>query len=407
MQAESYHYESNNSKKQSIDPDKSKLDHCIDSIIRKEGYISCDVNKKYLSPDGGSYLGNLYEINIKGRTADGEKETPIFVKAMAPDAIEIELISLDEVYNKELFAYMDLTKLFNELQDEAQVPIEERFKSAKSYDESYAKAIILENVTKRGFKTWFRMDCITLDMAEACIKQLARFHGLSFVVKDKRPEYFEKKIKTLDHPFIFGTRAYEDFCRKFTKTALQYLDGDMRRKVEDKIPVVLERHSQYFQDETTKSCVCHGDYRPNNIMVKEVDGKVTEAIPVDYQIIHYGCPILDFYYFMYFGTDYEFRRRHMTYLKDLYFETLEKYLQYFDVPVESMYPRKKFEKEFAEKRDYGLMISVYYVPFAFVMEGEIPDLSKEKLPDLEMVLDERFRDRFVGAIEEFIELGFL
>lgn len=269
MQAESYHYKRDDNKLQT-DPDKPELDQCIDNIIKKEGYISCYVQKKRISTDGGNYLGNLYEVDIKGKTKHGDKETPIFVKAMAPDAIDIELISLDNVYNKELFAYTELSKVFNELQDDAKVPANDRFKRAKSYDESYSKAIILENVTKRGFKTWFRMDCVSLKMAEVCIAQLARFHGLSFVLKDKRPGYFESTIKPLNQPFVFGTDARETFCEKFTRAALEYLDEDMRRRVEDSIPAVMEKYPQYLQEESLMRCLCHGDYRPNNIMVKDV-----------------------------------------------------------------------------------------------------------------------------------------
>lgn len=269
MEVESYHYDFTNTNKHSTTPDKSKLEQCIDSIIKKEGYISCDVKKKAITTDGGNYLGKLYEINIKGITVHGEKETPIFAKIIAPGAIELDLISLENIYNKELFTYTELAKVYNELQDEAEVPTNERFKRVKSYDESNSKAIILEDVTKRGFKVFYRMDCVTLDIAEACIIQLAKFHGLSFVIKVKKPVYFENTIKSLDHPIMFGSKAFEKFTGKFTKTSLGYLDEELRKKVEDKIPGVLKKYSQYFQDEDSKSCLCHGDYKPNNVMVKE------------------------------------------------------------------------------------------------------------------------------------------
>lgn len=136
-------------------------------------------------------------------------------------------------------------------------------------------------------------------------------------------------------------------------------------------------------------------------------GKVTEVIPVDYQLAYYGCPILDVLYFIYSATDYDFRKKHLNYLKDLYYESLKAFLGYFKIPHETVFPREEFERQFTEKRDYGLMVNVFLLPFLFVSENKAPDLTKNKIANLNMELDDKFKDRFNGAVQEFIDLGYL
>ncbi|KAJ8713721.1 hypothetical protein PYW07_014091 [Mythimna separata] len=383
-----------------------ELQQCVKSIINKEEYVSYNVTKKVFTPDGGSFLGILCEVDIEGVTAAGKKETNIFMKIITPGpGVQISIISLPEAYKSELFVYEELSPIFSKLQNEVKIPTEEKYKFVKSYGESNPNVIILENMSKKDFKTNFRKDVITLQYAEMAIAELAKFHALSFILETKRPKYFERKIKTIKATFSFD-EDWDGFVQNMCQITLNYLDEDSRRKLEDFIPSFNEKYRKYLEGNVGRLCLRHGDFRPNNILVKENNGVVSEMIPIDYQLICYGCPILDFIYFIFSSTDQKFRRSHLLHLKELYYNNLRSFLKYFSLDVSSVYPKNDFERDFEDMLDYGLMIGILLIPLLMTSDDNV-DITSEPLVGLSVNVDDLCRERLVGIVEDFIEWGYL
>merc|ERR1711990_1437984 len=71
------------------------------------------------------------------------------------------------------------------------------------------------------------------------------------------------------------------------------------------------------------------------------DGKVTDTILVDFQLINYGHPAYDVLYMLYISTDLEFRNAHMTECLDTYWDTLSTYLDQFK-PKDVTYDKMAF-----------------------------------------------------------------
>lgn len=244
------------------------LQKIVNNIIKKEGYIAYDVATKNLSTNGGSYLGVLYAVEVKGETASGEKETNIFLKHVIP-LTNSQIISVDEAYLKESYTYRDLFKVFNELQDEAKVPEKERFRTIKCYDETNAEAIVLENLAKKGYRTYGRTDVVSLEFSELSIQQIAKFHGLSMILQKRRPDYFEKNIKSVRNPYVY-TQNWDKFSTNTWKNSAKRLSSDSRKKVEKFFQNSGDKLKKYVDNNSlTGSSLCHGDFRANNILVNE------------------------------------------------------------------------------------------------------------------------------------------
>ncbi|KAJ8715889.1 hypothetical protein PYW08_013174 [Mythimna loreyi] len=384
----------------------NKLDQSIENIAEKTGFTKYNIEKKSISTNGGNYLGLLYEINIKGKTKAGDQELNLFVKSVIPVESDLQVISVSDVYKTELFAYKELAKIFEDLQEEAKVPNDERFKMVKSYSESNTETIIMENVSKKGFVTGHRMDVVSLKFAEIAIKELAKFHAFSFVLKEKRPGFFEKHVKTMKTPYNCGEQFHE-FVDSMSKIVINNISEEVKARVQKFCEGMADEFERHINDDKVKHCLCHGDYRPNNILMKIMDGEVSQIIPVDYQLLHYGCPILDILYFIMNCTDSEFRRAHMTHLKNLYHKTMTKFLKYFDIDVNSFYPRHEFEKEFKDKLDYGLIYALIYLPFMFASEDDIPDVAKQDMSTLSFKVHNKYKNRIQGIVEDYIEWGII
>lgn len=127
---------------------------------------------------------------------------------------------------------------------------------------------------------------------------------------------------------------------------------------------------------------------------------------VDYQLLHYGCPILDLLYFIFNGTDQQFRKAHLIHLKNLYYNSLKNFLINFNLDINDFFPTETYERLFKEKLDFGLMINVFYVPYLFASEEDVPDVT-QSLKDIKFNIDPRFGDRFRGVVYDFINWGYL
>ncbi|CAH0730070.1 unnamed protein product, partial [Brenthis ino] len=381
------------------------IQNSVKKIITSEAYRLCNVEIKELNTGGGNFLAELYEICIKGETAEGEKEINLFVKQKI--VLEnIKFVCIDKAYVKEEFAYNKLSKVFTLIQDEANVPPNQRFNMPKSYEETDDSTIILENLNKKGFTTYDRMKLISLKYAELGVKELARFHGLSFVIEQKMPEYFERKIKSLEHSF-----NYDDDWKVMMKNIVMYIanlyDGEIKTKIQKALPVFIEKFPKYNNDQTSIKCtLSHGDFRLNNVLVREENGQPVEVVLVDYQLIDFGCPIRDLLFFIFSSTDQDFRRLHLNYLKELYFDTLSEFLKYFKIDVEDVYPKKYFDKIYSEWLDFGLLVTVYSAVFLFAPETGL-DLRVLTLSEIPTEFDEEVDNRFRGLIDDFLEWGYL
>lgn len=243
-----------------------KLQKSINQIIRDQKFTTHSIKSRTIPPDGGSFMGILREITIKGKTEKGDKEINLFVKTMIPEA-ELTIYSVPGVYEKETTVYNNIFKVFNELQEEANVPFEDRYYMPKTYEGVDSESIIMENLAKKGYTMCERLEVLPLKFAELTIQQLAKFHGMAFVIQAKRPDFFEAKVKTLNQPFYYDTEDWDMFVGNVSRKALTILDPEPRKKVEAYLPTTFGKYSKYVKDSSVNTFV-HGDFRANNAMIK-------------------------------------------------------------------------------------------------------------------------------------------
>ncbi|PZC78726.1 hypothetical protein B5X24_HaOG217184 [Helicoverpa armigera] len=383
----------------------SELRQYMENIAKSEAFISYEIVGKKLPITGGGYMGILYEVNIQGKTNEDDKELNIFIKNIVENE-QMKIYSVPKVFEREAIIYTDVFKIFDELQDKAKIPDDERLLMPKTYEGCNPKSIILEHLGKRGFKVYDRMETISFDYAKLCVTQLGKFHALSFVLQAERPEYFKENIATMKQPFKFE-EVWHGFVKNMYNYSINCLEPDVRDKVGEIILEKVADYPKYMNDVSGVCTLCHGDFKHNNVMAKEIDAKVKEVIAIDFQIAHHGSPILDFLYFIFNGTDKDFRRKHLVYLKDLYYDSMKNYLEYFGMDIEKVFQRMEFERVFKEKMDFGLMINVFYVPFLFAADEDAPDVANESLSTLSFKVDDRFQERFRGVVDDFIEWGYI
>ena len=69
---------------------------------------------------------------------------------------------------------------------------------------------------------------------------------------------------------------------------------------------------------------------------------------MDYQTVHAGNPVADLLYFIFLGSDEEFRKENFNKLLDHYYKNLEEALERFSIDALEVYPRNKFDDDVKE-----------------------------------------------------------
>ncbi|GBP53045.1 hypothetical protein EVAR_43330_1 [Eumeta japonica] len=361
------------------------VEKSLSMIIKNHGFVDAVVERKTISNRGGNYLGVLYEVNVRDRMTNGRSELNLFVKCIIPED-KMTMLSVRNVYAKEAYAYHELSKVYEELQSAADVPESERYHFVKCYgivDERGSEAVILENMSKLGFSTCDRMACMSVRFAELSVMELAKFHALSYVLEKLKPEYFERVIRPTKTPLQFND-DWRTFLRSVSQNTLQIFESiTIKEKIVKFIENMLAKMPSLF-DASERSVLCHGDYRANNILIKEEDGDIVEVVPVDYQLTHLGNALNDFIYLVFGASDQNFRSAHLHSLKNLYRDTMDHFLRYFDIDLETLYPKEVFEQNFKERLVYGLMIGINFLPIILAPEGDVPDFGETNFSDIKI-----------------------
>ncbi|XP_028175284.1 uncharacterized protein LOC114363685 [Ostrinia furnacalis] len=386
---------------------KSTVRQSVKNIIDKERFTEYIANIKNQTTNGGNYLGTLQTVAITGKTEGGEnKELRLFLKNIMHIEDQFAIVDTLEAYQREGFFYREVFNYFEKIEDKYNIPVEERLNTVKGYSETNDEVIILEDVSCKGYKTGDRFKVVSLKFAELAIKELAKFHAMSFIIRNENPKYFENNIKSL-RPLLKFNEQLETHLRRTCEKAMETLDETAKLKLEKFVPKMIGKFQKYMVVEPDEAiCITHAYFRPDNILVKEIDGEAVKVIPVDYQAACFSCPVIDFLYFIFTGTDQEFRKHHMEDLKDLYYCTFESFLRKFGIDANKMYSRKQFEDDFREKMEYGLISFVTVMPFIFTIPEDIPELENG-IENISLILDERYKDRLHGVIDDFIQWGYL
>ncbi|KAL0871635.1 hypothetical protein ABMA27_004161 [Loxostege sticticalis] len=378
----------------------------LKNVIEKEGFTTYKVKVKDISTEGGNYLGTLQTVTVKGKADDGDKQLNLFLKNIVTVDESNSVLNSSDAYVREGLFYKDLLSLFIKIQEKYNIPEDERINTVKVYDESNGEVIIMNDISNEGYVTYDRCDVVTLKFAELCIEQLAKLHAMSFVLRKEHPKYFENNVKNLSTLIKFNAN-FEAHMRRIFDKAIESLEGDAKHKLERYFPSSLEKYKKFVDVPADQAvCLVHSDFRANNILVKEIEGEPIKVFPVDYQLMYYGYPATDFLYFIFAGTDQEFRKNHLEDLKELYYNTFDTYLSKFGIEAKEVYSKKQFEEEYREVLDYGLLCFLILMPFLFAKNDDIPDMENG-LGDMTLNLDERYKDRLQGVVDDYIQWGCL
>ncbi|GBP67868.1 hypothetical protein EVAR_86694_1 [Eumeta japonica] len=381
------------------------LNELLQTVIEDEGLENPEITIKPFSTEGANYSSTLHLITINSQ---GREDLELFAKVGSVGEQMRAAVDADRFYETERFFYLELRKIYERLQN--RIPEEERLVFPKFYacrDTYLEDTMIIENLAAKGYTCYDRFKPVTWEYAAAAVGELAKLHALSYAFAEDDPELFHK-VAT-DRPMRFP--GPEDHM----KTIWEKSTSDGVNMVPDAFKARLTKFFESHAEPETfgkyyisprRPVLVHGDYRASNLMHKYKNGNVESLIPVDYQTLHCGSPISDLLYFIFNGTDAEFREHHYGRLIDHYYATFAGYLLKLNLDPEELYPREHFDEDYKRYLPYGLLLAVFLLPLVLVDVADVPSMGD--LTDMESFIfkaNDLYADRFNGIVQDFVDWG--
>ncbi|XP_052755703.1 uncharacterized protein LOC113515760 [Galleria mellonella] len=389
-----------------------KLHKVLDDIVKKNNYINPTVAVNPISTGGANYSSSLYTIIV---SESGKEDLQLFAKVLVTNENLSAQLPM-KIVDLEQFFYVDLLKKYENIQNAHNLPVEKRLIVPKYYGcypkEPVAQTIVLENLTVKGFTTHDRFKSIDWDYAAKAMESLAKFHALSMAYSENNPVEFEQVVEKIKGNGEMIAGILKRMYQQHINTTLAVIPEKHKNKLQKYLDTEVNTELMFKNKSLQRPILCHGDYRPSNLMHRVNENGALEVIPVDFQTIQYNSPLYDLMYFIFTGSDEKFRREHFQDLTDHYYQELSNALRSLKLNPDVIYPKTTFELELKEYLPYGLVTAIYSLPIITVETENAPvirdDASIEVYDSfLQTKTGPLYPERMNGVINDFFRWGII
>ncbi|XP_059051602.1 uncharacterized protein LOC131846341 [Achroia grisella] len=384
------------------------LRELVYNIAEELNYTDAKIDVQEITTGGANYSSALYEATISEANKD---KLEFFAKVAVVGEVARSQFPL-ALFDIERFAYNDLLKKYAKIQDKNNLHDDNRLVWPKFYGcnpKLYEETIVLENLAKKGYVTYNRLKSIDWAYASKAVESLAKFHALSIAYGEENPEEYAKlmaKMKFKSSGVQEMGNAYEKLAGMALAVTKDENKERLKKYIEKKGSLV---NMTKFYQPTGIKLLTHGDYRPSNLMHKTKEDGTIHVIPVDFQTITAGSPIIDLIYLIFTGSDEEFRRQHYEQLVEHYYQELTRALRNLNLDIDKHYPRKNFDNDLKDFLPFGLILGVFTLPVITVEAENAPTLQGEDGIN-SMVISKTsnlYPERLNGIVNDYIRWGIL
>lgn len=200
----------------------------------------------------------------------------------------------------------------------------------RTIDIDVNECLLLEDLRIREFSTIDRHNGVmTADHVRLVMQGFAKFHAISFALKDQHPEEFNELTSNLTEVFICKTniqlRYYLSEQAKEVYKALSN-EAELLAKVKmfyEKEALDIAADCIDLKSKASASVITYGDVHQNNILFRnDGNGKPIETCFLDWQGVRHTSPVLDIAFFIFCNTTKAVRDVYYDEFLKIYHETL-------------------------------------------------------------------------------------
>lgn len=173
----------------------------LKKIAKSEGFTNYSTELKAGSNHGDNFTSNLASASFRGtRIVNGvpkKDELHLLCKFGSSNAQRRKEFHTADLFEREIDVYKRVLPIFAKFQQERGLSDDESFAAYPKVftgisDEVKEQfVIVMEDLRPKGYTMWPKNQPVPLDHVMLMLKQLGKYHGISFAMKDQRPDLFE------------------------------------------------------------------------------------------------------------------------------------------------------------------------------------------------------------------------
>lgn len=257
----------------------------INGIAKTEGFNDFKIDLQAGSKHGDGFVGIMTSAVIVGeRNGVPDDRLSLLCKLVPTNAARRAEFQSEMIFEREVLAYNELLPIFIKFQKEKGLTEAESFNSfpkcfaAVADKEKDQFLVIMEDLRPKGYVMRPKAEPVSADEIFLFVERLAKFHAVSFAIKDQRPEIYAEFRKIDD---ILTKLFKQNNMAKLWGSGFERAKAALKdRKHVEIIEDVEEHLVEYFNDCLKEGVsepfgvIGHGDCWNNNILFEYEDEEV-------------------------------------------------------------------------------------------------------------------------------------
>ncbi|KAK5642404.1 hypothetical protein RI129_008571 [Pyrocoelia pectoralis] len=383
-----------------------------------------EISKATKSGDG--FLGLIYGVIIDGYDAFGNSLKYQLILKLAPFQVAFRnVVPVREVYEREIFIYNEIIPKFREIQESKKLAIIfQPYPKFYTFSmDNFEEGLVMDDVRSKGFKIGDHRAVLDYPHALLIMRELGKFHALSYAIRDQRPEIFkswESKCKdcffnsSMGRPILSSVlslgRAVLNSYDSHTNAKEILVFGNFLKNLPNVFNTILspELAENY-------AVINHGDVEMRNILFKYANPDEpnipTELCMIDWQLSRLGSPALDILFFILMCSEKELRERYYTNLIQEYYQSLSMFLRQLGSEPQMLLPYEILLNHLKKFAGFGLYAAIWLVATNMKDCEDVPDfyisVNEEILAEqMAIVPNDGYIQRIRDIVTDLIEYGY-
>ncbi|XP_031616814.1 uncharacterized protein LOC116336810 [Contarinia nasturtii] len=366
----------------------------IHKIAKTEGFIDYGIEMKAGSNHGDNFFGVLIAVTLSGtrRQQNGDiqsDELHLLCKTPPTNELQEKDISLTVTFNREIFMYTKILPAFVQFQRERGLNEADSFVSfpkmfaCEKNEENGLCSLIMEDLRPKNFQMWPKEQTVPLEHELFVMRELGKFHAVSFTMKDQKPNDFRefKQLKDILYNVISKKKPFKSALQKLMDRVVDTLEKPEHKKLmqnfRDSFTERMDKlKSDPYCDEF--GILTHGDCWNNNFMYQYSNEKkpLNSVYIIDWQLSHYSPPVIDLLYNIFSGTDRELRTQHYETLLKTYHTSLSETIKKLGSDPDKLYSYDNLTMQMKKYGEYALLYGPWIVALRLAKGKDIMNVDE-------------------------------
>lgn len=238
------------------------LSSLLEKIAAEEQFVAFKIDGESGSGKGDNFLGVVERVTIwrQRRTAHGSIETEtlsLICKSAPANEARRKAFQIETAFEREILFYNELGPAFVKFQRDKGLSEREMFSTfPKCYGANVSRVtndyvIVLDDLRAKGFRMWPKQKIGKLENIRLVVRELAKFHAVSFAMRDQSADTFAKFERLDDSwPKFFQTKTFHDVHRHGYRQTIETMKSTEHKAIYEDFLTDLQKYFLACSDET-------------------------------------------------------------------------------------------------------------------------------------------------------------